>query len=126
MSSIERSDFGRIGDEAVHLYTLKNRHGAMLRVTSYGATLTELHVPDRFGRLGDIVLGFDSLDGYVKHTARPASSARRPPRLECGRLECHAGGDFARSESRAPPHVAGRRRGLPRSGRSHHPLYADT
>jgi aldose 1-epimerase len=36
------------------------------RVTNYGATLTELHVPDRAGRLADVVLGFESLDGYLK------------------------------------------------------------
>jgi aldose 1-epimerase len=69
MDGIERSSFGQIGDQPVDLYTLTNRKGSVLRVTNYGATLTELHLPDRNGHLGDIVLGFDSLAGYVEHAA---------------------------------------------------------
>src|SRR5260370_17383357 len=33
---------------------------------TYGATLTELHVPDKDGKMGDVVLGFDNLGQYVK------------------------------------------------------------
>ena len=49
----------------MQLYTLTNRHGLVARITNYGAIVTELHVPDRDGRLADIVLGFDNLDGYL-------------------------------------------------------------
>jgi aldose 1-epimerase len=69
LNGIERSDFGQLRGEPVQLYTLKNRHGVVLEVTNYGATVKALHVPDRFGRLADVVLGFDDLDSYVKHTA---------------------------------------------------------
>ena len=55
--------FGRL--DTVQLYTLTNRHGLVARITNYGAIVTELHVPDRDGRLADIVLGFDNLDGYL-------------------------------------------------------------
>lgn len=48
----------------VLLYTLINRHGLIARVTSYGATLTELRVPDRQGNLADVILGYDTLDAY--------------------------------------------------------------
>ncbi|MCX7824524.1 MAG: galactose mutarotase [Verrucomicrobiae bacterium] len=41
------------------------REKATTVVTGRGATLTELRVPDRDGRLGDIVLGFDTLEGYL-------------------------------------------------------------
>ena len=51
--------------DTVQLYTLTNRHGLVARITNYGAIVTELHVPDRDGRLADIVLGFDNLDGYL-------------------------------------------------------------
>jgi aldose 1-epimerase len=56
--------FGRL-DTPVQLYTLTNAHGLVARITNYGAIVTELHVPDRDGRLADVVLGFDNLDGYL-------------------------------------------------------------
>src|SRR5687767_13471574 len=55
--------FGRL--DTVQLYTLTNTHGLVARITNYGAIVTELHVPDRDGRLADVVLGFDNLDGYL-------------------------------------------------------------
>jgi aldose 1-epimerase len=63
------ASFGTIGDTAVQIYTLTNKHGLAAKVTNYGATLTELHVPDRTGALADIVLGFGDLDSYVKGTS---------------------------------------------------------
>ena len=69
MSGIEESVFGQLGDEPVHLYTLKNRHGLVAKVMTYGAALTELHAPDRYGRLADVVLGYDNLQSYLDHTA---------------------------------------------------------
>lgn len=65
--TIEKSIFGEIGPEPVHLYALTNQQGAVLKVTNYGATVTELHVADRAGRFADVVLGFDELQGYIDH-----------------------------------------------------------
>jgi aldose 1-epimerase len=50
----------------VELYTLTNRNGLVAKITTYGAALTEMHVPDRTGRLADVVAGFETLDGYLK------------------------------------------------------------
>jgi aldose 1-epimerase len=69
MTVIEQSDFGQLGDAKVHLYTLKSRHNHVLEVLDYGATIRALRVPDRVGRVADIVLGFEDLNGYVEHTA---------------------------------------------------------
>ena len=64
---IEQKEFGRTsGGISVPQFTLRNRHGAVARLTSYGAMLTELHVPDRDGKLADVVLGFDTLEPYLK------------------------------------------------------------
>jgi len=49
----------------VQLFTLTNAGGLVARITNYGATITELLVPDRAGRLDDVVLGFDDLAGYL-------------------------------------------------------------
>jgi aldose 1-epimerase len=44
---------------------LKNKSGVRTTITDYGAAVTSLFVPDRKGNLADVVLGYDSLDGYV-------------------------------------------------------------
>jgi aldose 1-epimerase len=58
--------YGEHDGKPVKLYTLTNKNGLVLKATNYGAIITELHVPDAKGALGDIVQGFDSLDEYVK------------------------------------------------------------
>ncbi|MDR3613688.1 MAG: galactose mutarotase [Candidatus Obscuribacterales bacterium] len=52
------------GEEA-HLYTLTNKSGAIAKITDYGATLTELHVPNAKGEFANIVLGYPDLQGYL-------------------------------------------------------------
>jgi aldose 1-epimerase len=62
----ERRPFGTLGDgRAVSLYTLRT-DVLTVRITDYGARIVTLETPDRAGRAGDIVLGFDALDGYLK------------------------------------------------------------
>jgi len=63
---VERSAFGKLDDGTViERFTLHNAKGATAKVITYGATLTELWVPDRTGKEGDVVLGFDNLQGYL-------------------------------------------------------------
>jgi aldose 1-epimerase len=64
-AGVESSAFGEANGKPVTLYTLTNASGMKAKVMTYGATLVELWVPDRNGRLGDVVLGFDSLPGYL-------------------------------------------------------------
>ncbi len=59
--------FGKTADgQQVDLYTLKNKNGIEAAVMNYGAILVSLKTPDRAGKLEDVTLGFDSLDGYLK------------------------------------------------------------
>jgi aldose 1-epimerase len=58
-----------VDNTAVQLYTLTNSRGLVAKITNYGATVTELHVPDRAGTLADVVLGFNSVEEYAKGTA---------------------------------------------------------
>ena len=51
--------------ETVDEFTLTNSRGLTLKLITYGATITELHVPDRHGAAADVVLGFNNLDGYL-------------------------------------------------------------
>ena len=64
--TVQVSPFGNLEDGTrIELYTLKNANGAIAKVATYGATLTELWMPDRTGKLGDVVLGFDNVQGYA-------------------------------------------------------------
>ena len=64
--SIKESEFGTMPNgQQVSLYTLTNANGAVAKITNYGAIVTELWMPDKNGKLADIVLGFDSLEGYL-------------------------------------------------------------
>lgn len=51
--------------EEVLLHTLRNTRGMEARITDWGGILVSLKVPDRAGRLADVVLGFDSLEPYL-------------------------------------------------------------
>ncbi len=49
----------------IELFTLSNRPGAVVEIITYGGIVVALRVPDRAGVLGDVVLGYPSLDGYL-------------------------------------------------------------
>lgn len=67
--NISKESFGQLNDSTpVSLYTLTNDKGITLKVTNYGGIITSLMVPDKNGSPGDIVLGYDSLSGYLAET----------------------------------------------------------
>lgn len=84
-----RAPFGVMPDGTpVELFTLGNAGGMQLSVMSYGGAIVSLRVPDRDGNLDDIVLGFDSLDAYIRHSHYfGAIVGRYANRLGRGRLE---------------------------------------
>ncbi|GLH71747.1 aldose 1-epimerase [Geothrix limicola] len=68
------SPFGTTKDGVpVQLYTLTNRNGMKAEITNYGATVVRLLVPDRNGKLDDVVLGFPTLDGYTSEAFRKSN-----------------------------------------------------
>ena len=81
-----RELFGELPNGNVaHLYTISNGQ-LHAKITDLGATLVSLYVPDKNGELSDVVLGYDSPDGYLKGTAylgatigRTANRIRRRP-----------------------------------------------
>jgi len=67
--TITESPFGKLPDGTpIELYTLRNSHGMEATIMTYGGIVTSLKVPDKNGKLGDVVLGYDNLDGYLKST----------------------------------------------------------
>ena len=66
---LTRQPFGQTKEGVpVDLYTLRNRNGAEARISNYGGLVISLKMPDRDGRLGDVVLGYDNLADYLKDT----------------------------------------------------------
>lgn len=58
--------FGALGGgPEAKLYTLTNANGMVVKITNYGATVTEIWAADRLGQFEDVVLGFESLEGYL-------------------------------------------------------------
>jgi aldose 1-epimerase len=65
LAEVTVSDFGKTADGTpVEQYTLTNASGAVVKLISRGATLTEWHVPDKDGNVADVVFGFDEMAGY--------------------------------------------------------------
>lgn len=65
---IEKQPFGKTKDgTAVALYSLTNVNGVTVKITNYGGIVTSILVPDKNGNLGDVVLGYDNLEGYLKN-----------------------------------------------------------
>jgi aldose 1-epimerase len=68
--SVSQKSFGKKADgRKVDIFTLTNSSGGEARIITYGGTVVSLKVPDRNGKLGDVVLGYDSIADYEKHTA---------------------------------------------------------
>jgi len=80
--------FGRMPDGTeVRRFTLTNAAGMIAKVTEYGATLTELHVPDRAGKTANVTLGFDNLKQYLgRHPAFGATIGRFANRIAGARF----------------------------------------
>ena len=65
----EQKAFGTAPDgKNVDLFILTNSHGMQAAVTNYGGIVVSLKVPDRNGESADIVLGYETLDGYIKNS----------------------------------------------------------
>jgi aldose 1-epimerase len=66
--TIDKQVFGKTPDGiVVDLYTLTNAQGVRAKIITYGGIITSLEVPDKAGKLGDVVLGYDTLDPYVRN-----------------------------------------------------------
>lgn len=110
---VTRQPFGMTPTgEAVELVTLTNRHGIELRVMTYGAIIVSLKVPDRNGVPGDVVLGYDSLAGYLR--ASPYFGAvvgRYGNRIAGGRFTLD-GAEYRLATNNGPNHLHGGVRGF--------------
>jgi aldose 1-epimerase len=66
---VKQAPFGKTADGTpVEIYTLRNINGMEARIMTYGGAVVSLKVPDKNGKFGDVVLGYDSLGGYLTNS----------------------------------------------------------
>lgn len=63
--SISKALFGDLNGQKIYRYTLKNSSGMLVKVINYGAAIVDIQTPDKDGKMGSVVLGFDSLKSYT-------------------------------------------------------------
>ena len=111
--TVSRAPFGVLPDgKAVNVFTLTNPHGIEVRAITYGGIVVSLRVPDRDGRLGDIVLGYDSLDGYLEDSPYfGAIVGRYANRIANGQFSLD-GATYTLATNNGPNHLHGGVRGF--------------
>ena len=67
---VRKESFGKTGDgRPVDLYTLTNSKGMQVRAMTYGGIIVSIRVPDKSGKIQDVVLGYDTVEGYLANPA---------------------------------------------------------
>lgn len=91
----------------VELYTLINDQGMEVKIIPYGAIIVSIQVPDRNGRLGDVVLGFENLAGYLEpHPFFGAVAGRYANRIAGGKFTLN-GVEYTLAQNNGPNHLHG-------------------
>jgi aldose 1-epimerase len=108
---ITKAPYGTVDGKEVNLYTLTNAKGLFLKVTNYGVIITELHVPDKNGELGDIVAGYENLDGYLKMSPYFGTTVGRVAnRIKDGQFQLE-GKTYKLAINNPPNHLHGGKKG---------------
>lgn len=102
-SNVKVSDYGKTPDgKVVRLFTLKNKNGLEAGIIDYGGIVVSLKTPDREGKMGDVVLGFDALEGYLgQHPYFGALIGRYGNRIAKGRFTL-SGKEFTLAQNNGP------------------------
>lgn len=114
--SIKKSLFGTTPDgRETELYTIENSNGMQLSLITYGATIQSISIPCRDGKMRDVVVGFDTLDGHVNFSDYEGNTVGRYANRLCnaaftldgktynvtanenGKTCLHGGGEFSKA-----------------------------
>ena len=106
--SVKKEAFGKTSDgKSVEAYTLTNKNGLKAKIITYGAMLTEMHVPDKNGKLGDVVLGHDKLEDYLDgHSYLGVTTGRVANRIAKGKFTL-GGKEYTLATNNDPNHLHG-------------------
>jgi aldose 1-epimerase len=111
--NLSSKPFGTTPDGTpVSLYTLSNDQGLEVSITNYGGAITSLKVPDRDGHVGDIVLGYETLEDYVNNPRYlGALIGRHANRLGLGKFSLN-GVDYQLAQNNGVNHLHGGPKGF--------------
>lgn len=111
--SIATEKFGTTSDgQPITKFICTNRNGLQLILTDYGAIVVAMNVPDRDGKLANVTLGFDSLDGYLqRHPYFGATVGRFCNRIGGGTFTL-AGKTYELAKNNGPNHLHGGLKGF--------------
>jgi aldose 1-epimerase len=77
-AKVMKQAFGKTADGTlIDLYVLTNKNGMEAAITNYGGIVVSLKTPDRNGKLADVVLGYDRLEGYLGDTSHQGAIVGR-------------------------------------------------
>ena len=105
---ISHRHFGSLPDgQAVTCWTLRTEQGLEAEILDYGATIRTLSVPDRSGKQTDVVLGYDTLEEYLKNPNYfGATIGRFANRIRAGRFSLN-GQTYTLAVNNGPNHLHG-------------------
>ena len=112
---IERTSYGMLPEgEEVERFQLRNTAGVEASIITYGATLTALIVPDRDGLMEDVVLGHETLPGYLEANPYFGSIVGRYANRIAGGTFTLDGETYTLARNNGPNHLHGASGGLTR------------
>ena len=110
--SITKEVYGTVDNKEVYLYTLKNSSGFTIKIINYGGIVTSILAADNSGKFDNIVLGYDSLSGYLKDTPYfGAIVGRYANRIARGKFVLN-GEEYTLAVNNGPNHLHGGLKGF--------------
>jgi aldose 1-epimerase len=126
MTRLHEQNWGTVDGRPVKLFTLINQKGTVVKVTNYGLILTDIQTRDRLGKFRSIVLGFDTLDQYLKgHPFFGAIAGRVANRIAKGKFTLE-GKEYTLAVNNGPNHLHGGTKGFDKVVWDAKPLAART
>lgn len=114
MNLIDKNNFTkRINGKSVYLFTLQNNNGTVCEITNYGGRIVSLWVVDKYGDFDDVVLGYNSIEDYLKSDGQyyGAIIGRYANRIANGKF--NLGGDtYSLIKNNGPNHLHGGDKGF--------------
>jgi|KBSMisStaDraftv2_1062788.scaffolds.fasta_scaffold263055_1 aldose 1-epimerase len=112
-AKVTRMEFGKLPDgRSIDRFTLTNSSGMQVQAITWGAIITSIRVPDRNGKIDDVVLGYDTLDPYVRNPSYfGAIVGRYANRIANGKFTLD-GKEYTLATNNRPNHLHGGTKGF--------------
>ena len=110
---IKRENFQKVLDgKSIDLFALKNTNDMVVKITNYGGKIVQILIPDRDGNLGDVVLGYETIDGFINGSpSMGALIGRYANRIAKGKFELN-GKTYTLATNNGPNHLHGGNKGF--------------